>query len=366
MEWIEFSDIIGIVIVIYVSALSYTNHHIMKDVKLGFLFSGLALFILYCFDMSWYVMYYKCAPSPRTDFMLNFVTCMVYLMMPVALISFSTIYAHIKRKVRHYVGLDAIILLAIADVANIFFPILFYHEDSQMIFLPMGFWLHILCFVAFIILLIDLINEQSVDYEDTFLVTFVGITMLIGLLASWINYDVKTLWIAIGISYLLTYLAIAELYNKRDAITGLPNRNAFEKFSAYIKKDYSSILMVDMNSLKKYNDTMGHITGDKYIYATAKTIDDAFAGHGKLYRVGGDEFCLVSKSSKEELTEIAEQILRTGCCKKEYGDFPISFAYGIATRAEGDSLSDVFAKADQLMYENKSASKAMLKRRKDD
>ena len=40
MEWIEFSDIIGIVIVIYVSVLAHTNHHIMKDVKLGFQFSG--------------------------------------------------------------------------------------------------------------------------------------------------------------------------------------------------------------------------------------------------------------------------------------------------------------------------------------
>ncbi len=366
MEWIEFSDIIGIAIVIYVSVLAHNNHHLMKDVKNGFLFSGLALFVLYCFDMSWYFMYYKCAPSPHTDYMLNFVTCIVYLMLPMALSSFSTLYTHMKRRPRHYIGLVSIILTAVVDVVNIFYPLLFYHKDSVMYFLPLGFVMHLMCYVAFIILLLDMISEEYIDYEDTFLVTFVGITMLIGLLASWINYDVKTLWVALGLSYLLMYLAISELYNKKDAITGLPNRNAFEKMSTYIKNDYNTILMADMNGLKKFNDTKGHATGDKYIYATANTMADAFEGHGKLYRVGGDEFCLVSKDNKEELENITEQMLKSGTCKEEYGDFPISFAYGIGTRDEGESISEVYAKADQLMYENKSASKAMLKRRKDD
>jgi hypothetical protein len=50
-----------------------------------------------------------------------------------------------------------------------------------------------------------MIGEESFDYEDSFLISFVGITMLLGLLASWLNYDVKTLWVALGISYLLLY-----------------------------------------------------------------------------------------------------------------------------------------------------------------
>ena len=300
MEWIEFSDIIGIAIVVYVSVLAHNNRHMKKDVKYGFLFSGVVLFFLYCFDMSWYVIYYKFSPSPRTDFLLNLVTCVVYLMLPLALSSFSTLYVHKKRKARHYVGLVCIILLAVADIANIFTPLLFYHKDSQMFFLPLGFVMHILCFVAFVILLIDMISEDSFDYEDSFLTAFVGITMFMGLLASWVNYDVKTLWLALGISYLLMYLAISELYNKKDAVTGLPNRNAFEKAAAHVKKNYDSILMIDMNSLKKYNDTRGHAAGDHYIYATARTIADAFADCGRLYRVGGDEFCLISKRRKDD------------------------------------------------------------------
>jgi diguanylate cyclase (GGDEF)-like protein len=220
--------------------------------------------------------------------------------------------------------------------------------------------MHILCFIAFLVLLIDMIVGVAIDYEDIFLVAFVGITMFIGLLASWISYDLKTLWLGLGISYLLMYLAVSELYNKKDVITGLPNRNAFEKAMAHARDRYNTILMIDMNSLKKYNDTMGHTIGDQYIYATAKTLDDAYDGLGKLYRVGGDEFCLISKRSEDELRAITQAILKRGRCDEQYGDFPVDFAYGIGVRRDGDRAFDVYKRADELMYENKKASKTDL------
>ena len=354
MEWIEFSDIIGIAISIYVCVLAYNNPHIKRDVKMGFLFAGFALFILYFFDMSWYVMLYKMPISPKTDFWMNFVTCIVYLMLPLAISSFSTLYVHKRPRIRHYIGLIAIILLAIADIVNIFKPIIFYHKDSVMYFMPLGFWMHVLCFIAFLVLLADMIQHSSFDYEDIFLVAFVGVSMFIGLLASWINYDLKTLWVSVGISYLLMYLALSELYNKKDVVTGLPNRNAYEKAMAHTKNSYKTILMADMNRLKFYNDSMGHSAGDQYIYATAQTLSEAFSGCGKLYRVGGDEFCLVSTQEKDALTKIADSLLAKGKCDEKYGDFPIDFAYGIGVRQEGDTVLDVYKKADQLMYEKKT------------
>lgn len=98
---------------------------------------------------------------------------------------------------------------------------------------------------------------------------------------------------------------------------------------------------------------MGHSVGDQYIFATARTLADALDGHGKLYRVGGDEFCLVSPDSKEELTRIVEELLSHGKCSEQYGDFPIDFAYGIGVRESGDSARTVYNKADELMYEYK-------------
>ncbi len=357
MEWFEFSDIIGLAIVFYVSVLALNNYHLRKDIKSGILFSGICLAILYVFDFSWYVIYYKVPVSAQTDFVLNLVTCIVYLMIPVGLSSFFFIYAFKTRKLRRFIGLATIMVLAIADIVNIFKPIIFYHKDSIMYFEPFGLCMHILCFVAFVIVLGDMIRVTTFDYEDMFLAAFVGVTMFIGLLASWINYDMKTLWISLGISYLLMYLAMSELYNKKDVITELPNRNAYEKAMVHIKDNYNTLLMIDMNGLKQYNDTMGHQTGDQYIYATARTLSDAFADYGRFYRVGGDEFCLVSKHSPKELTNIVESLLLNGKCNEKYGDFTLDFAYGIGERLMGDSPYAVYQKADKLMYENKKSSK---------
>ncbi|MCR5344227.1 MAG: GGDEF domain-containing protein [Butyrivibrio sp.] len=353
MEWLEFSDIVGISIVIYVVVLALNNIHLKHSAKKGIIVSGIALAVLYTFDMLWYVIYYKCPQSEKTDYILNLVTCIVYLMIPLALSTFFAIYAHSIRKIRHYVGVTTIILLAVMDIINIFYPILFYHENSNMYFKPLSLIMHILCFVAFLILLADMILAKSFDYEDTFLATFVGVTMFIGLLASWINYDLKTLWLGLGISYLLMYLAVSELYNKKDFLSGLPNRNAYEKTIAHMKNNYATIVMIDMNDLKRYNDTMGHAAGDRYIFATSKTLADAYAESGKLFRIGGDEFCLISSNTKEELSRIAEALLKNGKCNPKYGDFPINFAYGIGVREEGDTASYVLKKADEAMYENK-------------
>ncbi len=358
MEWFEFSDIIGLAIVVYVSILTLNNHHLDQNAKRGILFSGICLAILYVFDLLWYVVYYKCPVSPQTDFYLNLITSIVYMMMPVGLSTFFIIYAFKTRKLRHFIGLITIVILAIAYVVNIFKPILFYHKDSIMYFKPLALYMHILCFVAFVIVLVDMIRITTLDYEDIFLAAFVGVTMFLGLLASWINYDVKTLWISMGISYLLMYLAVSELYNKKDVITGLPNRNAYEKAMLHIKNNYNAILMIDVNGLKRYNDSMGHQTGDLYLYSTARTLADAFNGYGKLYRVGGDEFCLVSKHTPKELTNIVDSLLLKGKSNEKYGDFPLDFAYGIGERMAGDSAYAVYQKADKLMYENKKASRA--------
>ncbi len=357
VEWIEFSDIIGITIVIYVFVLTLNNSYLRKDIRIGIIATGIALAILYALDMFWYVCIYFLPVSERTDFILNTITCLVYLMVPVALSPFFIIFTLRKRTVRHNLGLALIALLAVADIVNIFRPIFFYHKDSYMYYVPWGLGMHVICYGAFVILLWDMIRSRFFDYEDVFLATFVAVTMFIGFLASWINYDQKTLWLGLGISYLLMYLALAALFNKVDVITELPNRNAYARAISRIKDNYNTIVLIDLNGLKKFNDTMGHQVGDQYIFSTARTLADAFKGMGTLYRIGGDEFILISKYTKPVLEGIIDSVLHKGKCDEQYGDFKIDFAYGIAERLRGDAVGDVVGKADKLMYEHKKISK---------
>ncbi|WP_408071811.1 GGDEF domain-containing protein [Butyrivibrio sp. JL13D10] len=357
LEWLEFSDIIGILIVVYVCVLTLNNSYLRKDIRVGIICTGIALAILYILDMAWYACIYFLPKSSNTDFILNVITCIVYLMIPVALSSFFIVYTLRKRTFRNNLALVFIFALIIADIVNIFYPVFFYHKDSYMYYVPLGLVMHAICYAAFVILLWDMIRSRFFDYEDLFLATFVALTMLIGFFASWINYDLKTLWVSLGISYLLMYLTLSALFNKVDVITELPNRNAYEKTLSRIKDNYRSIVLIDLNDLKKFNDTMGHKVGDQYIYATARTLYDAFKGMGMLYRIGGDEFVLISKCSKPVLKGTVESVLHKGKCDEKYGDFKIDFAYGIAERLAGDKVGDVIGKADKLMYENKKILK---------
>ena len=53
------------------------------------------------------------------------------------------------------------------------------------------------------------------------------------------------------------------------------------------------IIVFDLNDLKKCNDKNGHMVGDEYIVASSKIIKKTFMEYGRVYRIGGDEFCVL-------------------------------------------------------------------------
>lgn len=105
-----------------------------------------------------------------------------------------------------------------------------------------------------------------------------------------------------------------KLYHKlafQDILTGLKNRTAFEKKMNEIRteeKEWKTehpkgnwvVLVTDMNGLKKINDGLGHTKGDEAIIRTGFLLMENFEGIGNCYRIGGDEFCVLSKVERME------------------------------------------------------------------
>lgn len=58
--------------------------------------------------------------------------------------------------------------------------------------------------------------------------------------------------------------------------------------------------MMDLNGLKAANDNIGHEAGDELIIGASKCMDNAFSGLGRTYRVGGDEFAVLLRGTREE------------------------------------------------------------------
>lgn len=142
-----------------------------------------------------------------------------------------------------------------------------------------------------------------------------------------------------------------ELY-QRDALTDLFNRRSFHLYLQKNKNKKMIILSMDLNNLKKYNDTFGHEAGDLAIKTSAECMLSAFKKIGIVYRTGGDEFMAIFKEKSPQAIENAISIFREELSKTEY-----EVACGYALYSPGDDVESVIKQADAAMYENKKTLK---------
>lgn len=158
----------------------------------------------------------------------------------------------------------------------------------------------------------------------------------------------------------------------RDPQTGLFNRRYLEESlereirRAARHKTSIGVLFLDLNGLKKTNDQLGHVAGDKLIGEMSYILRNNIRGEDIACRFGGDEFVLVlpgaslkvAKKRAEKLREVARGLVieQNG---KEIG--PLSFALGVAVYpAHGSDVDTLFRAADKALYRSKAEGGALV------
>ena len=112
------------------------------------------------------------------------------------------------------------------------------------------------------------------------------------------------------------------------------------------------MVIMDVNDLKKINDSEGHNAGDKYIRDACKIICGIFA-HSPVFRVGGDEFAIIVQGS--DYASIDELIGKMREHNNEaLKNNGVVIACGMSKFNDDSCVAAVFERADQNMYENKS------------
>ena len=149
---------------------------------------------------------------------------------------------------------------------------------------------------------------------------------------------------------------------RRDELTGVKNKTAYAELEKTVQSnidngmDYFSfaVAVCDVNNLKVVNDNQGHKAGDDYIKSAAKLLCDIF-DHSPVFRVGGDEFVVFLRGEDYINRKELEHRFRYDILDNlKDGGKPV-VAIGVADYIPGEdiSLSDVFERADNLMYEDK-------------
>jgi len=156
-----------------------------------------------------------------------------------------------------------------------------------------------------------------------------------------------------------------------DTLTGLQNRTAYYEYNAVLNKKQEagnadfSLLMIDVNFLKRVNDTYGHEQGNLYLQGAADLIRKCF-GNEHLYRIGGDEFVIILEGKAQEGVEDRIRAFKAEIARLQADDSlkpweKISAAVGIAKydKAIHRETEEVLRKADEAMYADKIAMKAV-------
>jgi len=157
-------------------------------------------------------------------------------------------------------------------------------------------------------------------------------------------------------------LALVQNMAEIDALTGIKNKNAYKERENLMnqriqerRQSEFAIVVLDVNDLKRINDTEGHEAGDRYICDACKIICKAFKC-SPVYRVGGDEFVVISQDEDYARSdELVELIARHNENAILYGG--VIIACGMAKFSNEDCVAEVFEIADKRMYENKKSLK---------
>jgi diguanylate cyclase (GGDEF)-like protein/PAS domain S-box-containing protein len=145
-----------------------------------------------------------------------------------------------------------------------------------------------------------------------------------------------------------------------DSLTGLPNRHALDDLlprelaRARRSRSPLCVAIVDIDHFKTYNDTYGHLAGDRVLCECARAWDGALRGEDTIVRFGGEEFLVVlPDTSIEEATEVVER-LRAGTPMHQ------TCSAGVAAWDFGESFDDLLGRADAALYLAKAGGRDQL------
>ena len=156
-----------------------------------------------------------------------------------------------------------------------------------------------------------------------------------------------------------------------DTLTGLSNRNAFESSQSKTELTNGTIyVLFDLFRLKNINDNYSHAKGDEYIKKTAAILKKYFPKYvytvdstGKkskantgsyLYRIGGDEFVLISNTESFQDTMLKIMIIQNEIQNLDLGiNETLGINYGLVERKDNQTFRDLYLEADKLLSQNK-------------
>ncbi|WP_457748663.1 diguanylate cyclase [Sulfurimonas sp.] len=170
--------------------------------------------------------------------------------------------------------------------------------------------------------------------------------------------------------FLINFTDVTEIEKQReeitkkanhDTLTGLYNRNKFEEVFAYELSQVQrygyglSLAIADIDHFKRFNDTYGHLIGDKILKLVARKLSSCTRSSDTVARWGGEEFVMLfPQTAYEDALVFLEK------CRLSFDGFhykeceQITLSFGVSSYKKGDTLESILSRADEALYSAKA------------
>ena len=264
----------------------------------------------------------------------------------------SLILFTLVKRARWYVLVPAG-LLAIVNIVSIWTGIVFtVNEAGNLVRGPLGYLPYIGVGVYSFFLVFILVKQSNKQASEIIPIAFMAVSFATGLVFPFVmgkDYS-KIFASTIAIALFVYYVFLILQLTKKDALTGLLNRQAYYAMVRENPKEITAFISIDMNGLKTINDTEGHLAGDQAITTLALCFSSSVSLKQSVYRMGGDEFVIICrKTSEEEVKDLVAWIQ----AKVDQTKYSCSIGY-CYNPAPSKNLEEMVKKADEMMYKDKA------------
>ncbi len=151
-----------------------------------------------------------------------------------------------------------------------------------------------------------------------------------------------------------------------DSLTGVKNRTAFD---SNFRRDMEinrrnltdlSIIVLDIDFFKRFNDRYGHAVGDLVLRQVANTVEQTIRGSDALYRVGGEEFVVVLNATDLKGAKLLAERIRERVADlniEGLKNTKVTLSLGVSLMRENDIPQSLFERADTALYQAKRSGR---------
>lgn len=258
----------------------------------------------------------------------------------------------LQKTTRWFVFLPALALTVI-NIISIFTGVVSsLSENGTLQRGPLGYLPYIVAGLYGAYLLFVLYKRSNKLYTEIIPIAYLGLAFASGVFlpfffgSSFSRIFCTTIMIALFVYYVFSIHKLSKI----EPLTGVLNLQAFYGDSAIHPEDITALISMDMNGLKKINDTQGHAAGDHALVTFAECILGELNSRQSVYRIGGDEFVIICrKTPQSEVIDLIRRI-REKLSKTEY-----SGAIGYScTENVKKPIDEMLKESDENMYAEKA------------